>query len=181
MDCDATHHSTNGRGWDVRGGLGSACELPCTATGRGQAPQARTEALHERVPHTTTASPTSANGSALHERVPRTTTGRGQAPQARTEAVQERSPPAPPQGGGKPQKRFTSDGPAPPQGGGKPRPYYTRASQAVSSYSRGDPCGRPEMGALLQSALCSRLWGQALPLLYTGLVATLTSLRSRLW
>ncbi len=127
MDCDATHHSTNGRGWDVRGGLGSACELPCTATGRGQAPQARTE------------------------------------------AVQERSPPAPPQGGGKPQKRFTSDGPAPPQGGGKPRPYYTRASQAVSSYSRGDPCGRPEMGALLQSALCSRVWGQAPPLLYTGL------------
>ncbi len=44
MDCDATHHSTNGRGWDVRGGLGSACELPCTATGRGQAPEARTEA-----------------------------------------------------------------------------------------------------------------------------------------
>ena len=25
------------------------------------------------------------------------------------------------------------------------------------------------MGALLQSALCSRVWGQALPLLYTGL------------
>jgi len=45
------------------------------------------------------------------------------------------------------------------QGGGKPRPYYTRAWQADSSYSRGDPCGRPGMGAMLQSALSPRLWG----------------------
>src|SRR5260221_6039202 len=116
MDCDVTHHSTNGRGWDVRGGWGRAGEWP----------------------NTTTAGPTSANGS-----------------------VQMSGCPTPPQGGGKPHKRFTSDGLAPPQGGGKPRPYYTRASQAVSSYSGGDPCGRPEMGALLQSALCSRVWGQA--------------------
>src|SRR6266699_3452295 len=122
MDCDATHHSTNGRGWDVRGGLGSACELPYTTTGRGQAPEARTYAVQERSPphhHRAGASPIGANLS-----------------------VSMSGCPTPPQGGGKPHKRFTSDGPAPPQGGGKPRPYYTRASQAVSSYSRGDPCGR---------------------------------------
>src|SRR5260221_13731862 len=38
MDCDVTHHSTNGRGWDVRGGLGSACELPSSTEERRQAP-----------------------------------------------------------------------------------------------------------------------------------------------
>src|SRR5258708_7571816 len=54
------------------------------------------------------------------------------------------------QGEGKPQRRertrFTRDCPAPPQGAGKPHPYYIRASQADSSYSRGDPCGRPGGG-----------------------------------
>src|SRR5438132_12727006 len=38
----------------------------------------------------------------------------------------------------------------------KGQPYYTRAYQADSPYSRGDPLGRP-------GPLSSRLWGQALP------------------
>src|SRR3989442_6062081 len=31
-----------------------------------------------------------------------------------------------------------------PQGDRKGRPYHTTASQADSSYGKGDPCGRPE-------------------------------------
>src|SRR5258708_13950354 len=38
MDCDVTHHSINGGGWDVRGGLGSPCKLPSSTEERKQAP-----------------------------------------------------------------------------------------------------------------------------------------------
>src|SRR5260221_12819074 len=115
MDCDATHHSTNGRGWDVRGGLGSACELPCTTTGRGQAPEARTEAVQERSPP-------------HHHRA-------GLAPIGANLSVSMSGCPTPPQGGGKPHKRFTSDGPAPPQGGGKPHKREPKGKGM-------EPCGR---------------------------------------
>ncbi len=42
------------------------------------------------------------------------------------------------------------------QGGGKPRPYSTRAWQDDSSYSRGDPCGRP--GPCPRPGLCGRAY-----------------------
>src|SRR5947209_7881427 len=61
---------------------------------------------------------------------------------------------------------------ASPQGRGKPCPYYIRASQADSSYSRGDPCGQYhsntknvskgavlEMEALISRALVTEMGG----------------------